>query len=102
MCLLHANLCVVNGMLQRTILNYLDKLVEPNVAPQADQLYKLWSSNGVYFKKAKLVKKGKKLEAHDLAVKAVGLTGRSGEIIYRLFQRVQHSVSIFAYVEHQM
>jgi hypothetical protein len=83
MCLLHANLCIIGGLLQKTVLSNIDKLVDPEVrCGQGDQLHALLLQNGVYFKKGKLKKSSKNGNKHDLSFKQASFTGRSGEIVY--------------------
>jgi len=89
MCLLHAGLCIVGGLLQKTLLNHIDELVDPAATElHGIQLHALFSSAGCYMKVDKLKKKSKNLGKHDLAFKGIGLTGRSGEIVYRVREQV--------------
>lgn len=89
MCLLHAGLCIVSGLLQKTLLNNIDELHDPQAEHlHGKQLHDLFSSAGCYFKVEKLKKKSKNLDKHDLAFKNISFTGRSGEIVYRVHEAV--------------
>ena len=92
-CLLHVNLCIVGGLLQKTLLNEKDKLVDPLATESHGmQLFQKLQQNGVYFKKAVISKKrSKRLELHDLTFKQTSFTGRSGEIVFRLRHMVAHT-----------
>ena len=89
MCLLHAGLCIVGGLLKRTLLGELDILVDPAATEgQGMQLYNLFLKNGLYMKLTMLAKKSKKLDKHDLAFKSSSFTGRAGEIVMRIKNQV--------------
>jgi hypothetical protein len=85
-CLLHVNLCIVGGLLQKTVLNEKDKLVDPDAKESHGlQIFHKLQQNGVYFKKAVISKKrSKNLVFHDLTFKQTSFTGRAGEIVFRL------------------
>ena len=85
-CLLHVNLCIVGGLLQKTLLNEKDKLVDTMATEShGKQLYDLLKHNGVYFKFSALKnKRSKKMQLHDLTFKQTSFTGRAGEIVFRL------------------
>lgn len=88
-CLLHVNLCIVGGMLQKTLLNRLGRLNDPKQQDDhGTQIYNLLKRNFVYFKLAKLQKKSKNLTKHDLSFKQTSFTGRGGEIVFRLKDQV--------------
>ena len=90
LCLLHAGLCIVGGLLKRTLLAHLDKLVDPNSKESHGlQLYKLFLAHGVYMKLTTLAKRCKKLDQHDLAFKSQSFTGRAGEIVLRIINLVR-------------
>ena len=75
--------------MQKTLLNEKDKLSDPEATEShVLQTWKLLKRNGVYFKKENAKKKSKKLELHDVTFKQTSFTGRNGEIVFRLRNRV--------------
>lgn len=89
MCLLHCGLCMQSGLLQKTLLNHIDELVDPAVSEgHGKQLHDLFTKLGCYFKVAKLKKKSKNMTKHDLSFKGLSFTGRSGEIVHRCREQV--------------
>ena len=84
-CILHANLCIEGTILQKGLLNHIGKLNDPLVTKsQGEALYDCMALNGLTMKKTKLAKKSKKLDQYDLSFKSSSFTGRGGEIIHRI------------------
>jgi hypothetical protein len=90
-CILHADLCVVGGLLQKTIMNQLDTLKDPNATEsQGLQIHTLFTAVGVSFKKIKKAKRANKnLDKHDLVFKQASFTGKSGETVMQLRNKVR-------------
>ena len=84
-CIMHANLCIEGGILQKGLLAHIGVLVDPG-APKShgEALYDEMKANGLTMKKTKLAKKSKKLDQYDLSFKSSSFTGRGGEIIHRI------------------
>ena len=92
LCLLHAGCCMTGGLLQKTLLNHIDEVKDPAAKDgHGKQLHDLFTSVGCYFKVEKLKKKSKNMDKHDLSFKGISFTGRSGEIVHR----VREKVSVF-------
>ena len=62
-CILHANLCIEGGILQKGLLNHIGKVIDPLATKsQGEALYDEMKTHGLTMKKTKLATQSKTVE----------------------------------------
>ena len=76
-CLLHADLCQIGALFQKTLVDQVGKLKRKgDLTSQSWELWELLTLHGIVVKEPKLRTKGKKIDKYELYIKAKSFNGR--------------------------